>query len=172
MVTGTGDRRRILISSEVIRHWTDDEILVVIAHELAHLAYRDLWLTLALDAVILVAGLSASSLVLAAPPPWMAARHPGELAALPSILATVMLVWTVATPLRHALSRRQERRADIYALAVTGGADAFTTAIRRLGARRLAEERPSGLTRWFFHTHPSVAERLAVADAYRRLRGC
>jgi STE24 endopeptidase len=164
LVTGTGNRRRILIGSEVVRHWTDDEILVVVAHELAHLAYRDLWRTLALDAAILVVGLCAADAVA------MAGRAHDDLAVLPLILATVTLVWTVATPLRHALSRRQERRADVFALGVTGGAEAFTTAVRRLGARRLAEERPSGLTRWFFHTHPSVAERLAVADAYRRLR--
>jgi hypothetical protein len=34
----------------------------------------------------------------------------------------------------------------------------------------LAEERPSVLTRWLYHSHPSVSERLALADAYRRVK--
>ena len=33
-------------------------------------------------------------------------------------------------------------------------------AVRRLSAQHLAEERPSTLTRWLFHRHPPVAERL------------
>jgi len=73
-----------------------------------------------------------------------------------------------STPLRLALSRWQERRADRFALRATGGADAFSTAIRRLGARHLAEERPSLLTRWLFQRHPSVAERLAMAERFSR----
>ena len=71
------------------------------------------------------------------------------------------------TPLRHAHSRILVRRADEFALALTGGADAFTSAIRRLGARHLSEDRPSFLTRWLFHRHPTPEQRLALAAAYR-----
>jgi STE24 endopeptidase len=79
-------------------------------------------------------------------------------------------VWLLFAPVRFAQARRQERRADVFALAMTDGAEAFSSAIRRLGARHLAEERPSRVTRWLSHRHPTVAERLALADAYRRLR--
>jgi Zn-dependent protease with chaperone function len=68
------------------------------------------------------------------------------------------------------VSRRQERRADAFALALTGGADAFDTAIRRLASRHLAEERPSVIARWLFHAHPTVAERLDYTRAYRDVR--
>ena len=91
-----------------------------------------------------------------------------DLAALPLIATVAGAVWILATPLRHAESRRQERLADALALVLTGGADAFGAAIRRLGERRLAEERPSTLTRWLFHRHPSVKERLAMAETYRQ----
>ena len=94
----------------------------------------------------------------------------GDLAALPLMALVAMIVWMISAPLRYAHSRRQERRADVFALAMTNGAEAFGTAIRRLGARHLAEERPSRLTRWLSHRHPSVAERLALAEAYRRVR--
>jgi Zn-dependent protease with chaperone function len=80
------------------------------------------------------------------------------------------VAWSLSTPLRHAASRRQERRADAFALALTGGADAFDTAIRRLASRNLAEESPSTLARWLFHAHPTVVERLGYTRAYRELK--
>jgi STE24 endopeptidase len=61
------------------------------------------------------------------------------------------------------LSRWQERRADQFALAVTGQAAAFAAAVRRVGERNLIEDRPDTLTRWFFHRHPTIEERLAMA---------
>jgi STE24 endopeptidase len=170
LVTGMGRQRRILVSSELIRHWSDDEIAVVIAHELAHHAYRDLWRALALNAVVLWSGLFVSDRVLVYAGSRLGLGGPGDLAALPLIALIGLLVWVAATPLRHAQSRKHERRADVFALAMTGGADAFRRAIRRLSAQHLVEERPSRLTRWFYHRHPTVAERLALADAYSRIK--
>jgi STE24 endopeptidase len=167
LVTGFGRTRRIFISSDVVRDWSDTEIAVVVAHELAHHAYHDLLRTLALDAVVLSSGLGAAAAVLRAAP---ALGSPGALSTLPLVALIAGVVWLAATPIRHAQSRRQERRADLFALVTTGGADAFSAAIRRLGARHLAEERPTVVTRWLFHRHPTVAERLAMAEAYRQLR--
>ena len=167
LVTGLGRTRRIFISSDVVRDWSDTEIAVVVAHELAHHAYHDLLRTLALDAAVLSSGLGAAAAVLRAAP---ALGVPGALSTLPLVALVAGLVWLAATPIRHAQSRRHERRADLFALVTTGGADAFSAAIRRLGARHLAEERPTVVTRWLFHRHPTVAERLAMAEAYRQLR--
>jgi len=63
-----------------------------------------------------------------------------------------------------------ERSADRFALDLTGKAEAFADAIERLGARNLAEERPSRLAHWFFYTHPPVAERAAAARAWQARR--
>jgi STE24 endopeptidase len=92
----------------------------------------------------------------------------GDLAALPLIALVTNGVWILATPLLNAQSRLHERRADTFALTMTDGADAFGSAIVRLGTRHLAEERPSIVTTWLYHRHPSVAERLALADAFRK----
>jgi STE24 endopeptidase len=167
VVSGLGRSRRVFLSSELARDWSDDEITVVVAHEIAHHAHRDLARTLALDAAIVAAALAAAHAAIGIAGPWLGLR-PADLAALPLIAAVAGSVWILATPLRHAESRRQERLADALALVLTGGADAFASAIRRLGERRLAEERPSTMTRWLFHRHPSVTERLAMADTYRQ----
>jgi STE24 endopeptidase len=166
LVAGAGASRRVFISSELIRDWSDDEIAVVVAHEFAHHAHHDLWRTLALDAAVLAAAFWTAGRLPSALP-WLSLPQLGELAALPFVALIVSGVWLAATPVRHALSRAQERRADAFALRVTGGADAFRAALRRLASRHLVEERPSRLTQWLFHRHPSVAERLAVADAFQ-----
>ncbi len=166
MVAGMGSGRRVLLATEVVRHWSDDEVTVVVAHELAHHVHHDLLRATLLNAGVICAGLLTSHAAVG----W-AGGGPGgagvsDPAVLPLVGLIVWLVWWVATPLRHAQSRHQERRADRFALATTGRAEAFVTAIRRAGARHLAEERPSAVTRWLFNRHPSVPERLALAEQY------
>ncbi|MEZ5320083.1 MAG: M48 family metalloprotease [Vicinamibacterales bacterium] len=170
IVTGLGRSRRVFLSAEILRDWSDDEIAVVVAHELGHHAHRDLWRSAALDAGILSAGLCAAAAVVRVAGPRLGVAGAADLAALPIVALVVGAVWLGATPLRHAQSRRHERRADAYALARTGHVEAFDTAIRRLGQRHLAEERPAALTRWLFHRHPPVSERLEFARAYRAAR--
>jgi STE24 endopeptidase len=170
LVAGIGKTRRVLLASELARTWSDDEVSVVVAHELAHYAHHDLLRAAVLDAVILGLGLWVSDAVLERMGPALAVGAPGTLSSLPAIGLVSGLVWFCFTPLRRAQSRRQERRADLFALECTGHAEAFGAAVRRLSAERLAEDRPSRLTRWLFHRHPTVAERLAVADAFRRQR--
>jgi STE24 endopeptidase len=163
-VTGVGRSRRVLLCSDIARRWSDDEIVVVVAHELAHHVYRDLWRTFAVHVAVLWGSLFAAELVVAR----VTAYGAGDLAALPLVALVTCGIWVLATPLRHAQSRRHERRADRFALAMTGGIDAFGSAVTRLGARHLAEERPSLITKWLYHSHPSVDERLALAEAFRR----
>jgi Zn-dependent protease with chaperone function len=169
LVAGGGSSRRVFIAAELVQDWSDDEVAFVVAHEFAHHAHHDLWLTLVIDATVLAAGFWAAGLIAAvasaSPSSWLAPI--GDLAALPFVALVVAAVWVLTAPLRHAVSRYQERRADAFALRTTGSADAFRTALRRLASQHLAEERPSRITQWLYHRHPSVAERLATADAFQ-----
>ena len=167
LVTGLGRTRRVFLASTMLRDWTDDEIAVVVAHELAHHVHRDFWATLAVDSALLSTGLWAGSLAVRSLAPMLSLSSASDVAALPLVALVTGGVWLVATPLRHAQSRWQERRADRFALTMTGGADAFGAAVRRLSAQHLAEERPSTLTRWLFHRHPPVAERLELAARWK-----
>ena len=164
LVAGTGESRRVFISADLLRDWSDDEIAVVVAHEFGHHVHHDLWWTLAVDSAVIAAGLAVSGVVVRA-----VAQAPSELATLPVIGLATWGTFIAATPLRHAVSRWQERRADAFALELTGGAAEFRAALRRLAARHLVEERPSRLTRWLYHRHPTVADRLRFADQFERM---
>ena len=163
LVTGIGRSGAILLSKEMVADWSDDEIAVVVAHELSHHARRDLWRKASLDALVTLLALWAADRVVATFGPPLGATHLASLMAFPLIALTAWVMWSVLRPLRLAQSRAHEREADRYAIALTGNADAFRTAIRRMAAHHLAEERPSALTRWFFHRHPTVEERINQA---------
>jgi STE24 endopeptidase len=85
---------------------------------------------------------------------------------LPLLVLTGGAVSLVLAPLANALSRAHERRADRYALETTGNSAAFISAMRRLAATNLAEDRPSRIVEALFHTHPSTAARIEAAKAW------
>ena len=85
---------------------------------------------------------------------------------MPLVAAAAGAVSLVLLPFGLALSRRHERRADRFALDLTKNPNAFVTAMRRLGAQNLAEEQPSRIVQWLFHSHPPLEERLAAAKAW------
>ena len=71
-------------------------------------------------------------------------------------------------PAMHALSRAHERRADRYALAMTGNPEAFISAMRKLAASNLAEDRPGRVVEMLFHSHPSTSARVAAALEWQK----
>jgi STE24 endopeptidase len=170
-LVGLGRTRRVLLSDTLLEAFGEDEIEVIVAHELAHHVHRDLWTAALIRLATLVAGF------------WLAhqwlraialgrggATGPTDPASLPLIVMAVGGVTMIAAPLILALSRRQERQADRFSLDLTSNPDAFVTVMRRMAALNLAEDRPSQLSDLFFATHPPVNERIAAARAWRPRR--
>jgi STE24 endopeptidase len=87
---------------------------------------------------------------------------------LPLIALAAGVTSVLLTPAANAWSRHNERRADRMALALTGNVSAFISAMRRLGAQNLADQRPSAPAFWFFHTHPTIDERIEAARQVKR----
>ena len=162
-LTGMGATRRILLSDTLLAAYSDDEIEVILAHELAHHVHHDLWSAVAVESALLFAGAYAAHLVIAALGPSLGIASAADVAGLPLLLLTAGALSLVLTPFARALSRSHERRADAFALKMTGAAGPFISAMKRLGAQNLAEEHPSTLTRLLFHSHPPLAERIARA---------
>jgi STE24 endopeptidase len=157
-LVGAGRTRRILVSDTLLKDYTDDEIEVILAHEIGHHVHHDLWTALALETGIVAVALLTAHLTLTA-----GGLAPSNVGALPWLVLIVGAVSLALSPLGNAWSRHNERRADRFALTLTGQNTPFISAMRRLGAQNLAEERPARLVRWFFHTHPTIEERIAAA---------
>ena len=166
-LTGIGGTRRILVSDTMLAEYSDEEIEVVLAHELAHHVHGDIWKGLAFESVLILAGFYAASRVLLALSPRLGLQGPGDIAGLPLLLLAGGAISIVMIPAAHALSRAYERSADRYALEVTKNPNAVVSAMRRLAAQNLAEEHPSKLVQWLFYSHPPIRERIAAAEAYK-----
>lgn len=165
---GTGPTRRILLSDTLLADYSDDEIEVILAHEMAHHAHGDIRRWLVIESILVAAILALGATVLDRVWPSFGLSGPADVAGLPVLFLTAVVVSMSVAPMLNALSRRNERRADRYALNLTGRPEAFISAMRRLAAQNLAEARPSRLTLWFFHSHPPIEERIERA---RQLTG-
>ena len=165
-LAGIGRTRRIILSDTLLADHSDDEIEVILAHELAHHVHGDIWRGIAVETALLFLGLYLADRALGAAVGRFGITAKWDPAALPLLVLTGGVVSLALKPFANALSRAHERRADRYALEMTGNAPAFTSAMKRLGARNLAEERPSRLVQWLFYTHPPVAARIEFAQAW------
>jgi STE24 endopeptidase len=165
-LAGLGSSRRILVSDTMLTDYSDDEIEVVLAHELAHHVHGDIWKGLTFDAALIMAGLYGSARMLDIAVGPLALDGPGDVAGLPVLVLSARTVSLATTPAALALSRAHERHADRFALELTRNPAAFITAMRRLAAQNLAEEQPSKIVKWLFYSHPPVGERIAAAKAF------
>jgi STE24 endopeptidase len=163
-LAGLAGTRRILVSDTMLAEYTDDEIEVVLAHELAHHVHGDIWKGLAFESLLILAGFWAAAEALAAAAGPLGFNGPADLAGLPVLLLAAGAVSLAMVPAAHALSRAHERSADRFALRLTNNPGAFVSAMKRLAAQNLAEEQPSKLTEWLFYSHPPVRERIAAAQ--------
>jgi STE24 endopeptidase len=162
-LAGLGRTRRILLSDTLLAEYSDDEIEVILAHELAHHLHRDVWIGLGYDTALTCAGFYVAHRALQAAAPTLALQGTADVAGAPVLLLAVGALTLLLTPLANALSRAHERRADRTALRLTNNPGAFISAMRRLGQQNLAEESPSRLVQALFYTHPPIKERLRAA---------
>ena len=172
---GMGRTRRIVLADTLLKEFSPEEIEVVVAHEIAHQAHRDLWWFVGLGTVF-TGGIS-----------WLVDRvasrivnQYGEEFNLPSmahVSALPLLSWLLAVvafalaPLQNLLSRIIERRADTYALRLTNDAKSFKSAMRKLGAMNLSDPNPSAVIKYTMYSHPPIAERIARGERYERGEG-
>jgi Zn-dependent protease with chaperone function len=166
-LTGLGTTRRILISDTMLAEYSDDEIEVVLAHELGHHIHGDIWKGILFESALILAGLYAAARVLDGLAPVLGFTGSADVAGMPLLVLASGAVSLVMLPLARAMSRAFERSADRFALALTRNPTAFVSAMRRLAAQNLAEEHPSRIVQMLFYSHPPVRERIAAAQAFR-----
>jgi STE24 endopeptidase len=165
-LAGIGGTRRILVSDTMLSEYSDDEIEVVLAHEIAHHVHGDIWKSIAFESALVVGGFYAAARALEALASPLGLSGVDDVAGLPVLLIAAGAVSLVMVPLAHAMSRAFERSADRFALDLTRNPSAFISAMRRLGAQNLAEEHPSRVVQWLFYSHPPLEERIASARAF------
>jgi STE24 endopeptidase len=165
---GLGSTKRIILGDTLLDKFAEDEIEVVMAHEMAHYKHGDITKMIAWGAVTTFLGLKVADLGLH----WGMAKfgygHVWDIAAFPLVALCLYVFGLVAMPLNNAFSRSLEWKADATALELTANRDAFIRAMRKLGEQNLADLSPHPLVEFLLHDHPSLARRIAWAEQWQR----
>jgi STE24 endopeptidase len=156
-----GSRRVVLWDTLLDGRFPRDEVEVVLAHEFGHHAREHIWKSIGWYGLFAVPG----TFLIAA-----ATRRLGGMAsprAVPVGLFVLVALELLALPFQNLVSRRFEREADWAALEATRDPDAGRSLFRRFTTVALAQPEPP---RWaaLLDSHPSVLERMEMADAWRR----
>ncbi len=85
-LAGFGRTRRILVSDTLLSNYSDDEIEVILAHELAHQVHHDIWRGIVVQALIVTAGFYAASRVMSALSSRLGWQSVADVAGLPVLL--------------------------------------------------------------------------------------
>ncbi|GAA3521732.1 M48 family metallopeptidase [Nocardioides daeguensis] len=164
-VSGFGHSRRVVLYDTLVDSTPTDETLTVVAHELAHAKYGDVLTGTLLGAVGALLGIGLLGLVLAVP----RRERPGEadeVSAVPRVLALVAIATFLVAPVQNGVSRAIETRADQTALEATGAPQAFADLQRRLALRSHADPTPPAWSQWWFGSHPTVLQRIGLAERF------
>src|SRR5437762_13549896 len=96
-----------------------------------------------------------ADLLLRAGAPALGLAGPADPAGMPWLALVLLVLSLAALPLGNGFSRRIERQADDFALAVTGHPGALLAAMERLGELNLAQRRPGRAKERVPHSHPA-----------------
>jgi STE24 endopeptidase len=170
-VSGFGSTRRIVVYDTVLDRLPDAQIESIVAHELGHVAADDVLTGTLTGALGAGAGVAALGWLVTTGPlrRRSGADSPGDPRIVPLVLFLMAVGTLLSTPLQNLVSRQIEARADVHALDLTEDPEAFTAMQRRLAATNLDDPTPPAAWQWWFGSHPTAAQRVAMAQDWARL---
>ncbi|HXV56410.1 MAG TPA: M48 family metalloprotease [Gaiellaceae bacterium] len=159
--TGLGESRRVILWDTLVSTFGEDEVRVVLAHELAHHSRDHLWEGAGWYALLAFPGAFAIARV--------TRRRGGmrEPTAVPLALLVLVVLQTAALPLQSAITRNMESEADWVALETTEDPDGASGLFRGFAREALIDPDPPAWAYYLMDTHPRIVERVAMAEAWR-----
>jgi STE24 endopeptidase len=157
-VSWLGRTKRVVLYDTLIKDFTPAETRLVVAHELGHVRYKDvpgllLWTALVAPFATLVVARASEKLT-----------RPGT-TAVPAVVLSLAVAAPALTTVANQLSRAIERRADAFALQLTGEPDAMVTFEQRITLKNIGDPDPPRWQRIVLGTHPTTMERIGQALA-------
>jgi Zn-dependent protease with chaperone function len=170
-VTGLWGTKRIVLWDTLLARLDQEEVLVVMAHEMGHYVLGHVVRSILLSSTILLAGLFLVDRL----GRWLVSKFShllrfdnlADIASVPLLLILIQFSTLLLEPVAMAYSRYQEREADRFALDLTGANHAGAMAFVRLQQENLSNPHPGLLYRIFRASHPSISERIAFFNTYR-----
>ncbi|SDN62182.1 STE24 endopeptidase [Desulfonauticus submarinus] len=160
-LTGFGKYKKIALFDNLVNTLSHQEIIAVLAHELAHFKLKHIFKQIILSLANLAIFLITLQLFL---------HQPNISKALgieyPSIHANLLAFSLIFTPLsfilgimENFLSRKFEKQADMFALKFVKSQD-LISALKKLAQNNLSNLTPHPIYVFFFYSHPPLTKRI------------
>ena len=162
MATGIGPSARVFLWDTLFDgRFTDREIEVVAAHEFGHVAHRHIWKGMGWSLLLTLPGFLVVE--------WATRRRGGlELPQnVPYALLVLAVTGLVITPFANEVSRSYEAEADWSALRATHDSAAAESMFRKFTVYDLSQPSSPAWSYVLLDDHPTVAQRIAMARAFR-----
>ena len=170
-VTGLFGTKRIVLWDTLLDKLDDDEVLVVMGHEMGHYVLDHVAIGLTLSSLGTIFALAlihgAAYRLIRRHGPRFGFDRLTDVASAPLILLLAQVTMLAGSPLINASSRYMEHEADRFALEITRDNRAAARGEAKIQVDNLAVPRPDPLSYWMRSTHPSIAERIDFANRYR-----
>jgi STE24 endopeptidase len=140
----------------------DDEVRFVLAHELAHAARDHIWKSLAWFALL------AFPLALAVAEVTRRRGGLGLPENVPLAALVLAVLALVLAPVSNTITRHYEAEADWIALEATADPDGARGLFEEFADADLEDPTPPAWAQQLFGTHPTVLDRIAMAEAWSR----
>jgi STE24 endopeptidase len=164
-VCGLGNSKRILLSDTLLERYTQDEIEVTLAHEIAHHKHNHFWKLSAMGILSMFLFLYLTDIMLARITGYGFIPSKQHMSAFPAVMILYILFNLTVLPVNNFISRRYETQADKDAVNLTGKAYALSGLMRKLSRQNLSDPSPSMLVKILFYDHPPAQERIAFAES-------
>lgn len=165
--TGIGHVKRIVLYDTLLKQMDHQELLAILAHETGHWKKGHIWKQLLLmESIALAVFFLVHQLIAWGGLPGLFGHQETS---FPAQVLLVSFILSIAsfpfTPVGSWLSRRNEREADRFAVALSGNALALASALVKLSCDNLSNLHPHPLYAGFYYSHPPVVERVAALRA-------
>ena len=158
-----GPSRRVILWDTLLDgRFSDREIRVVIAHELGHIARSHIWKLLGWYAVFAIPGA------------YLIARLTrrrggmGRPEAVPLGLFVFVTLGILALPAQNVIIRHLEAEADWVALQAARDPAAQRRLMEEFTRASLQEPNPNVVEYVLFENHPTIMQRIAMAEEWKR----
>ncbi|MGI8888461.1 MAG: M48 family metalloprotease, partial [Nocardioidaceae bacterium] len=167
-VSGFGATKRIVVYDTLLTQASPSEVRLIVAHELGHADSRNVLRGTLIGALGAVGVVALLALILESGRMRRMTGYDGprDVAVVPAVLALVAVGSFFVSPLQNVISRAVEARADVHALELTGDKDTFVAVQRRLAVANLSAPDPHQLLHVWYASHPTVAQRIALAEGW------
>jgi STE24 endopeptidase len=159
--TGLGVSRRVILWDTLTDgRFSPAEIRFVLAHEIGHLARDHIWKSVAWYALFAFPGAFLIARL---------TRRRGGMAdpnAVPLSLFLLVALSLLALPVQNAITRHLEAEADWMALQTTRDPAAGRKLFHRFTTTTLDEPNPSTFEYLLLENHPTIAQRIAMVNAW------